>query len=61
MITADQQLAREDRKDDVHVMPNLLEGHPHAHASSVECWCAPDLNFVDPSGPGRVWLHREVQ
>jgi hypothetical protein len=51
----------DDREDDVHVMPNLPDTHPHAHSCSTGCWCQPELDYVDPETDRRVWVHREVQ
>lgn len=46
--------AREDRKDDVHVMPT----YGREHECSEECWCTPELDFTADSG-AQVWVHRE--
>lgn len=45
---------REDRPEDMHVMPCYGQDHE----SSSSCPCHPDAKLVDGS-KGRVWVHRE--
>lgn len=42
---------------DIHVMP-IDEFHPHV--DFVECWCEPELVYVDEISGNKVWLHKDI-
>lgn len=35
-------------------------GHTE-HETSPNCWCEPELDYVDPENGNEVWVHREIQ
>jgi hypothetical protein len=39
---------------DLHVMPTDKD-----HAESSDCWCEPELNYINPTTGRKVWVHRE--
>lgn len=30
------------------------------HIASPDCWCEPELDYVDPETGNEVWVHREI-
>ena len=42
---------------------NQIAGAPVAreHRTSGDCWCNPELNYVDPVTGVEVWVHKEPQ
>ena len=30
------------------------------HINSPDCWCEPELEYVDPESGSEVWVHREI-
>jgi hypothetical protein len=40
------------------------EAHAHRapeHVASPDCWCSPELDYVDPETGNAVYVHRDVQ
>ena len=31
------------------------------HVMSGDCWCNPELNYIDPETGAEVWVHKEPQ
>jgi len=31
------------------------------HEASEDCWCSPELNYVDPDNGNKVFVHRQAQ
>ena len=31
------------------------------HITSPDCWCEPELDYVDPETGNEVWVHRDLQ
>jgi hypothetical protein len=31
------------------------------HKTSSDCWCEPELDYVDPVTGDEVWVHRDYQ
>ena len=46
-----------------HFAANQIAGESVAreHRSSGDCWCNPELNYVDPVTGVEVWVHKEPQ
>lgn len=43
-------------------LSNMPVGPKEAkHEESEDCWCEPELRYVDPHTGERVWVHREIQ
>ena len=36
-------------------------GGEREHDASSDCWCNPELNYVDPVTGAKVWVHKEPQ
>ena len=31
------------------------------HIDSADCWCSPNVEFIDPVTRAQVWVHKQVQ
>jgi hypothetical protein len=43
------------------VLRELLDGGPHEHTTTADCWCEPEVEYVDPETGAAVYLHRVPQ
>lgn len=51
------QTGHRDKKEthELHV------AHGEAHAHGKDCWCAPEIHYVDPDTGIIVFAHRRIQ
>lgn len=52
-------------QDDSHkkgalVIPGYVSG-PMVHETSKDCWCNPEVDYVDPDTGATVYVHKEPQ
>lgn len=51
----------EEAAAEIERLHALVKAQKREHTTTADCWCQPEVSYVDPETGNAVYVHREIQ